>query len=343
MLAWSLRVMPETLLTLCLVLFVLFTLRALDEPRARWILPAAAALCAAAYVKPVIWPFVVLTSVAGVIAPAISRVRYRIREGIAFLLTCVALLAPWHVRNYQRAGYAGFSTVMARAAYIAAAGPITARREQRPYTEVQAELVQKANKRRDHTGYMREGLSVVASDPLGYAWTHSRGMLRTLLEPGAMEYLRFLGVYSQGGRAVMDQQGIAGVARAYPLGFWLSIVFAVVLVPLVVLPVVALVRLPRDARPAFTVLAMVAGYLIVSGGGMNATSRFRVPAVPFFVLMSAYAFRAVSLSPQCDDRLHAYGAAGGDPRGEQRNSGERGRDEYERQRIARAHSKQQAG
>ena len=139
---------------------------------------------------------------------------------------------------------------------------------------------------------MREGLSVVASDPLGYAWTHSRGMLRTLLEPGAMEYLRFLGVYSQGGRAVMDQQGIAGLARAYPLGFWLSIAFAVALVPLVVLPVVALVRLPRDARPAFTVLAMVAGYLIVSGGGMSATSRFRVPAVPFFVLMSAYAFRA---------------------------------------------------
>ena len=104
MLAWSLRVMPETLLTLCLVLFVLFTLRALDEPRVRWILPAAAALCAAAYVKPVIWPFVVLTSVAGVIAPATSRVRYRIREGVAFLLTCVVLLAPWHIRNYQRGG-----------------------------------------------------------------------------------------------------------------------------------------------------------------------------------------------------------------------------------------------
>ena len=159
-----------------------------------------------------------------------------------------------------------------------------------------------------------------------------------------MEYLRFLGVYSQGGRAVMDQQGIVGLARAYPLGFWLSIAFAVALVPLVVLPVVALVRLPRDARPAFTVLAMVAGYLIVSGGGMSATSRFRVPAVPFLVLMSAYAFRgSVSLSPQCDDRLHAHRAAGGDPRGEQGNGGERGRDEDERQRIARAHSKQQAG
>ena len=84
MLAWSLRVMPETLLTLCLVLFAHFALRAVDEPRARWILPAAAALCAAAYVKPVIWPLVVVACVASVIAPAITRVRFRIRHGIAF-------------------------------------------------------------------------------------------------------------------------------------------------------------------------------------------------------------------------------------------------------------------
>ena len=194
MLAWSLRVMPETLLTLCLVLFVLFTLRALDEPRARWILPAAAALCAAAYVKPVIWPFVVVTSVAGVIAPAISRARYRIREGIAFLLTCVALLAPWHVRNDQRAGYAGFSTVMARAAYIAAAGPITARREQRPYTEVQAELIQAGEQAaRPYRLHARGALrrrqrsSRIRVDAL-------QGNATTLLEPGAMAYLRFLGV-----------------------------------------------------------------------------------------------------------------------------------------------------
>jgi hypothetical protein len=141
----------------------------------------------------------------------------------------------------------------------------------------------------------------------------------------------------------MERQGVAAVARAYPLGFWLSVCVGLLLMPLVVLPVIAVTRLSRENRAAFAVLATVAGYLVVSGGGTPAASRFRVPAVPFLVLMSAFSFRAApSLSPERDDGLDAHRAAGGNPRREQRDSRQRSRDDDKRQGIPRGDAEQQS-
>ena len=53
MLIWSLRVMPETLFTLCLVLFAYAAIR--EKPVA-----AGIALCAAIYVKPIAWPLALI-------------------------------------------------------------------------------------------------------------------------------------------------------------------------------------------------------------------------------------------------------------------------------------------
>jgi lipopolysaccharide export LptBFGC system permease protein LptF len=113
-------------------------------------------------------------------------------------------------------------------------------------------------------------------------------MLRTLFDPGAAEYLRLAGVYSAGAR---DTGGMGETARAYPLVFWSSVVLGVVLLPLVLLPLAGALRVPRGERTAFLLLALVAAYLVVAGGGMPGNYRFRAPAVPFLVLMSAYAFR----------------------------------------------------
>jgi 4-amino-4-deoxy-L-arabinose transferase-like glycosyltransferase len=288
MLAWSLKVMPETLLTLCLLLFVACAIQAL-EPRdvrwdVRWTGAAAIALCAAAYVKPVAYPLVFVIFAASLVARAP-------RMSIAFLLTSALLLAPWHLRNYERTGYAGFTSLMDHMLYLSAGGSIVAQREHRPFEAVRRELLTREKLRTEgengerNARIRREGAHLLASDPLGYAITHAKGMARTLFDPGATEYLRFLGVYSQGARATLDSRGgPAAVARAFPLVFWLSIAFAIALLPLVVLPLFALRRPSRE----FIVLAIVAAYLITAGGGVFGTARFRVPAVPLLVLMSAF-------------------------------------------------------
>lgn len=285
MLAWSLKVMPETLLTLALVAFAYAAVRPFETRQPRWIAAAALSLCIAAYVKPIVYPLVILICIASLLRPRIAAI---------FVAVCVLLLAPWHIRN-ARLGYAGFSTLVARAAYLSAGGSILAQREHRNYEDVRGELLVRSDVRgptADPARYGREGLAIVASDPLAYAKTHVKGMLRTMFDPGAAEYFRFFGVYREGGRATLASGGVRGAARAYPLLFWSSVMLAIVLAPLVLMPLVAAMR---TRSFAFALLFAIAAYLITAGGGVPGTSRFRVPAVPFLVVMGAFAMRAARL------------------------------------------------
>ena len=279
-LTWSMRVMPETALTLCLVAFAYAALHVVEASHWRWTLIAAVMLCTAAYMKPIAYPLVFIICIASFIRP---------RAALPFILVCTALLTPWIARNH-RAGYAGFSTLMARAVYVSAGGSVLAQREQRPYEEVRQELIRRADVRGPTAKpqrFAREGVSLVASDPIGYAKTHLKGMLRTLFDPGATEYLRMFALYREGGGAMMAARGIGTTARAYPIAFWSSIALAIILAPLVILPFMGAYRSPTVA---FVLLAIVAGYLVFAGGGVPGYSRFRAPAVPFLVLMSAVAF-----------------------------------------------------
>jgi 4-amino-4-deoxy-L-arabinose transferase-like glycosyltransferase len=296
MLTWSVKVMPETLFTVCLLLFAMAALRVLETGDTRWIVAAAVALVASAYVRPIAYPLVWVMAVAAWAAPGPSR----LRRGLVFLLTAAALVAPWHLRNAWQTGYAGFSTVTERSLYISAGGAVLAEREHRPYADVRRELLRNGRWRsavvdaEQHDLMRRQGLAWVASDPLAWAKIHVRGMMRTLFDPGAAEYLRLAGMYSVGAR---DTGGIRETARAYPLVFWSSVVLGVVLLPLVLLPFAGALRVPPGERTAFLLLALIAVYLVVAGGGMPGNYRFRAPAVPFLVLMSVYAVRSPRVHP----------------------------------------------
>jgi hypothetical protein len=139
----------------------------------------------------------------------------------------------------------------------------------------------------------REGVSRIASDPIGWAKTHVFGMLRTLFEPGVTEYARMFGLYTtNGGLSAMVDGGFAGFTRAHPILVAVSIVWAIVLLPLVLLPIVGAMRVTSNSRPAFGLFALITVYLVAAGGGIPGYHRFRVPAVPFLVLMSAFAYTA---------------------------------------------------
>jgi 4-amino-4-deoxy-L-arabinose transferase-like glycosyltransferase len=298
MLTWSLKMMPETLLALCLLLFASAATARTDGTRRAIILSAAAAfaLCAAAYVKPVAYPLVCVAVVGALVTPA-NGWRHRLTRFVAFASVSAALLLPWHVRNARATGYAGFSTIMERAVYLSAGGAVAAQQQHLSFEEMRQKMIDREQVRarvdpQRQARMRREGASRIASAPLAFALIHGRGMLRTMLDPGAVEYLRVTGLYDQGARAVADREGWRKLARAYPLAFWMSIVLAAALLPLIVLPLVAITRLRRDIRASFFVLAMIAGYVIVAGGGVHGSNRFRVAAVPLLVIMSGFAFRS---------------------------------------------------
>jgi hypothetical protein len=280
MLIWSLKVMPETLFTLCLVLFAYATVS--EKPIA-----AGIALCAAIYVKPIAWPLAFIVPVVGV--------WFQPRRALMLFVTCAALLAPWHIRNYVTTGYAGFSDVIDRSIYITAGGSVAARQQGVAFTEMRRELIARDEARVGdpwrYAQMRRDGLSRVASDPIGWTKTQTFGMLRTLFEPGAAEYARTFGLYtSSGGLTSMIDGGFASFAHAHPILIGVSIIWALVLLPLVLLPIVAATFVPKQARLAFRLFALVTVYLVVAGGGVPGYHRFRVPAVPFLILMSAFVY-----------------------------------------------------
>jgi hypothetical protein len=290
MLIWSLRVMPETLFTLCLVLFAYAAIR--GKPVA-----AGIALCAAIYVKPIAWPL-------ALIVPLLA-IWFQPKRALILLTTCVALLAPWHIRNYVSAGYPGFSSLIDRSIYISAGGSVAARQEGVGFVEMRRRLIAREEARgadpKRYDDMRREGVARVASDPIGWAKTHAAGMVRTLVEPGAVEYARLFGLYSaSGGLGSMVDGRVAGFARAHPILIAVSIVWAIVLLPLVFLPIVAAARVPAESRLAFGLFALIAVWLVVAGGGVPGYHRFRVPAVPFLVLMCGFVYtdrRCSSPSP----------------------------------------------
>jgi 4-amino-4-deoxy-L-arabinose transferase-like glycosyltransferase len=282
MLIWSLKVMPETLFTLCLLLFAYAAI--CEKPVA-----AGIALCAAIYVKPIAWPLVL-------IAPLVA-VWFKPKRALILFVTCVALLAPWHIRNYVTSGYPGFSSLIDRSIYITAGGSVAARQQGVAFTEMRRQLIARDDARAgDSSRYAemrRDGVSRIASDPIGWAKTHAFGMFRTLFEPGVTEYARTFGLYTaNGGLAAMVDGGFAAFAHAHPILIAVSIVWAIVLLPLVLLPIIGAMRVPPQSRLAFGLFALITLYLVAAGGGVPGYHRFRVPAVPFLVLMSAFAYTA---------------------------------------------------
>ena len=282
MLIWSLKVMPETLFTLCLLLFAYAAIR--EKPIA-----AGIALSAAIYVKPIAWPLVLIVPIVAV--------WFRPKRALILFVTCIALLAPWHIRNYVTSGYPGFSSLIDRSIYITAGGSVAARQEGVPFAEMRRQLIARDDARgadpQRYAQMRREGVSRIASDPLGWAKTQVFGMFRTLFEPGVSEYARTFGLYTtNGGLASMVDGGFAGFARAHPILIGLSIVWAIVLLPLVLLPIIGAIRVPPQSRLAFGLFALITAWLVVAGGGVPGYHRFRAPAVPFLVLMSAFAYTA---------------------------------------------------
>jgi hypothetical protein len=241
----------------------------------------------AAYIKPIAYPLIFVLCL-------LTFVAFGWRKALIAIAICIALIAPWQIRNYTLTGFAGFSSVMDRAVYLSAGGSVAAQQQGVSYAEMRRRMLEQ-ERVRDAADPERQarirtkGLALIRSNPLAFAKTHVIGMMRTLLDPGAAEYLRIFDLYDRGARDTPFSQ----LAARYPHVFFASLILGIALLPLVILPAIAFRRAWRD--PRFLLLAIVAGYLVVAGGGIPGNARMRAPAVPLLVLMSAFAKRSATL------------------------------------------------
>lgn len=294
LLLWSIKVMPEMLMTTCVLVSAAAAVWYLLKPETTWPVLAAVGLAAAAYAKPIAYPVALAACGCAVVSALIARETQAHRRHAVIFVTVVALLlGTWHVRNGWRTGYWGFSTIGELALHISVAGSIEAHDESRSYYDVRRARIADAE-RMGYGAMRRDGIAAIAGSPVLYARIHAAGVLRTLFDPGTVEYFRLLGAYVPAGgllgRAV--DQGLPGaveyLVRERP---WLALTSAAMVLltwPFVLLSIAAGFFLPDERRRrAYILFALVAWLLLLLGGGAPGYSRFRTPAVPLLIVTIA--------------------------------------------------------
>lgn len=298
LLVWSSAIMAETLLTACVTLAVWALLRHLNDDSKGWLLAAAGATSAAAYVKPIAY-FLPLAIATVLLVWAVRSIQLRQRLGhtAIFLAVCLVALAPWHIRNGVASGYYGFSTQIESSIALSKPAAVVAAAQGRPFSEVWQEFHTSQQGPRDSAVYASHrgrGVSIILAALPTYIQIHLRGMGRTLFHPGAIPFLQLFGLHPASGGVdaiILDRGSVEALSRTlrtHPLVFWTTLVFGLWLLPYLLLPALGLLRLKAPGTQWRLMLGGLAAYFVFLAGGPWGQSRFRHPIMPILCVLAGY-------------------------------------------------------
>ena len=134
--------------------------------------------------------------------------------------------------------------------------------------------------------FMRsEGVKATWQDPLAAANIYLHGLMISIFDPGASEYLRLFRLYPKSGRILngVVSEGILATAinlvTTHPLLSALTCVFGVLLLLYYVLSLIGLKSSIAQLGLPLWLLLTTGLYLIALSGGTIAASRFRLPVM----------------------------------------------------------------
>ncbi len=218
-----------------------------------------------------------------------------VRSVLAVVVVQVILVGGWQVRNYLRTGSAEFSHIKGAALLFERASGIVAMAEGLSYDEAKKKLVSLyagplhhglARETQAELGarWEKEGYRIIQQHPFMFLWVALKGGAALMVGPSNLAML--FGVKSEAFRSALLQRKF----DRFPTGVWLGGVSAAAygLLYLVVLyaGIVLFVRRGRLTNEALF-LILVALYVIAISSGPEAYSRFRMPIMPFFCILSA--------------------------------------------------------
>lgn len=292
--------LSETLFTAVLVLAAWLLARRASGG-GRWVLAGAAlALAASAYVRPIAYWLPI--PAAGYLLWAARRggVRRAAFEAAAFLALCAALTGVWRARNYIETGYRGFSAIFDLNPYFCHGAAVEAAAGGESYYDVQRRMESS-----DYAAHLarnpghealapaeryarmgRAGAEIIRRRPLLFAAIYAKGVARALLDPGAADWLKYLGLYREGGGLLGEavDRGLARTALSLagrrPGLFWTGVGLGVLLAGYLAAAACG-VSVIRSLAPGAGAAALVLAYILLLSGGPNALARFRHPAMPF--------------------------------------------------------------
>jgi 4-amino-4-deoxy-L-arabinose transferase-like glycosyltransferase len=283
------------------------------ERRLPALLGGTSLLSVGTYVRPAGYylPFGLMLFLAALVA--VARDWRRLAQLGLAAAVAIAIVLPWHIRN-RALGFQGFSAISAVNMYFYNAAAVEARRAGTSYADVQAAMGYRDGSvyLRLHPeqatwspgrrfGYMgREGARVVEDNLALYARIHAEGMLRVLLDPGALSLLQPYGLY-KGNSGVLSVivtsglvNGLRQILRTNVLGFALLVALGALLMASYVLAVRGWLSRARD--PAVLLLVLAIAYFITIAGGPVAVGRFRHPAMPFVCVLAAIGLIASAIA-----------------------------------------------
>ncbi len=296
------KVLTETLFTCLIVGFLHGLLRYLKTTRSAHLIGAAGALVGSVYVRPISY-FLPMLVAAGLLLRALRRGperNRRLAHGALFFALSLTLVGLWQVRNAVQAGYSGFSAISDVNLYYYQGASVLAAVREVPFAKVQEELgypddevyrnahpeLRDRPRGETYRAMGREGLRTLAQHPFTYAKVHVKGMVRTLADPGAIEYLKLFRLYPASGGllGVAVDQGLLGAVahllREQPIAFWSTLALGLVVAAGMGLALASVIRRPVRSNPLALALLLVGAYFLLMCGGPQAEGRFRHPLMP---------------------------------------------------------------
>ncbi|HEX8230252.1 MAG TPA: glycosyltransferase family 39 protein [Chloroflexia bacterium] len=301
------RILTETLFTFLVALFLYLFLSYLERRALAYLVASALVLAATAYVRPISL-YLPLLLAPVLLTWVVSRGRQLfLAVGLTALFLSVSLGAVrlWEWRNETQAAYHGFSAISDINWYFYQGASVTASHRGVPYYVVQDELgysdlevyfrqhpEQRAWRPGSVYEYMgSEGRKAVLADLPAYSRIHFTGVLKTLTNPGGVEYLLLLKLYEGSGFGIAVNAGMGETLRYLlienPLLLLVNLLFGGLLAVYLLGSLLALSA--REARSAMLlVVVLVAAYLVFMSGGPQSLSRFRHPVMPELCVLAGY-------------------------------------------------------
>lgn len=298
--AYSLRVLSDSLYAFVFTLALLLFVRLWKTGRQRYLWYSAGMLAVAMYVRPVAWVMAVLFGAALLFCPG------RWKHAAGFLAVFVAGLAPWVVRNAYQAGYAGFSSFAGDAMYFFAAPDVLA--HSRDATPRDTALLRREFREADQRWRQEQSsptpgenarwrlgraMEVIGEHPGEYAALHLRGTLGFWL-PGATDVLEVACVAegNQGTVDVLHREGLIAAMKHYFASAPAAAALAVPLVLLwlgrmvgVILAGVFALRSKRWVRAWLPAAVVIISAILCGPFGLP---RYRLPVVPILSIAACW-------------------------------------------------------
>jgi len=308
------QIMAETLFGLVLLASVLAWSRLVREARWQDGLIAGLTLGLATLVRPV--------SIYLIVVPVLLTLWFRRNSASGRWLAVGALclghalvLTPWILRNATQAGSARVSDIQGTNLLFYNAAHLRAARQGVSFGEARSEIREEVRREAADlprgelaAHHQRKALAEIGADLPGYAWVHAKGSAALLVLPTSNVVARSLGWTRTAGSGLLanllqrDLGPSWDAFQRFRSGrqggalFLASVVYEVAYLGFVyLLALLGVVRLVRRRAWSCLALALLTiGYFAAVTGPVGYDPRYRLPAMPLVLMLSAVGLAACS-------------------------------------------------